>query len=90
MASKQGIAKAIIDRVEQSETIDYSLWRIGLTHDHTERWEEWGKPEHWKYWQANSLNDAQEVEAFFIHEKKMQGGTGGDLSSYKTVFVYIF
>lgn len=90
MASKQAIAEAIINRVEQSKTVDYGLWRIGLTHDHSERWEYWGKPEHWKYWQADSLNDAQEVEAFFIHEKGMKGGTGGDPSAYKDVFVYIF
>ncbi len=34
MASKKAITEAIINRVEQSKTIDYGLWRIGLTHDH--------------------------------------------------------
>lgn len=73
MPSKKAIAEAIIDRVEKSETINYGSWRIGLTHDHAERWEEWGKPEYWKCWKADSLDDAQEVESFFIHKKGMQG-----------------
>ncbi len=90
MASKREIVQAIIKRVGEAETVNYGLWRIGLTHDHTERWEGWEKPKFWLYWQADSLDDAQEVEAFFIHEKGMQGGTGGDLSPHKTVFVYIF
>ena len=40
-------------------------------------------------WTADSLSDAQDIERHFI-SKGMKGGTGGDLSAYKTVYVYVF
>ena len=75
-------------------TIGYSAWRIGLTHDPEERKKYWSETEKqnvalWSQWQADSLSDAQDIEAQFIN-KGMKGGTGGDLSSYKTVHVYMF
>lgn len=72
----------------------YNLWRIGLTHDPTERkqyWKETGKQSttYWSQWQADSLSDAHDIEAHFIG-KGMKGGTGGDLSAKRTVYVYVF
>jgi hypothetical protein len=72
----------------------YSVWRIGLTHDLATRKSYWKDTEkediqYWTNWTANSLSDAQDIEAHFIN-KGMQGGTGGDLSANKTVYVYIF
>lgn len=69
-------------------------WRIGLTHDLRERYEHWRETESltlsdWSAWEADSLSDAQAVEASFIR-RGMRGGTGGNLSSYQPVFVYIF
>ena len=89
--SAQGIANAIVSRVG---TTSYSSWRIGLTHDLAERKKHWGGTQKenitcWTAWEADSLSDAQRVEAHFIN-KGMNGGTGGDLSARKTVYVYIF
>jgi hypothetical protein len=70
-------------------------WRIGLTHDPVERKKYWGESQKenivlWKQWQADSLSDAHEIEAYFIHTVGMKGGTGGDLTYGKAVFVYVF
>lgn len=91
---KKSIAQAIINRVESSEKVDYSAWTIGLTHDPVERKQQHeadGKStKYWKQWVADSLSDAQDIESYFINTKGMKGGTGGDLSARKTVYVYIF
>ncbi len=91
MATKGVIMAGINARVG---TTQYRSWRIGLTHDLVERKKYWGETEklnitYWTDWTADSLSDAQDVEAHFI-KLGMQGGTGGDLSSKKTVYVYIF
>ena len=72
----------------------YGFWRIGLTHDLAERKKYWSKTEYqsttsWKDWQADSLSDAQDIESYFIN-KGMKGGTGGDLSPNKAIYVYVF
>jgi len=47
-------------------------------------------------WEADSLDIAREVENYFLNEypeqksNRMKGGTGGDMSPYKTAYVYIF
>lgn len=89
MASKAGIIAAIEKKVST-----YSIWRIGLTHDWVERKAYWKDTEnqnvtYFAAWEADSLSDAQDIEAHFIN-KGMKGGTGGDLSPHKTVYVYIF
>ncbi len=90
----ESIKKAIINRVESSKSVNYSAWTIGLTHDPDERkqqHEDDGKSiKYWDQWVAASLSDAEDIESYFINDKGMQGGTGGNLSSYKTVYVYIF
>jgi hypothetical protein len=91
---KKSIKQEIIERVESSKTVDYSVWTIGLTHDPAERNEQHeadGKStKYWKQWVADSLSDAQDIESFFINTKGMKGGTGGVLSALKTVYLYIF
>ncbi len=91
---KKSITQAIINRVESSKTVDYSAWTIGLTHDPVNRkqqHESEGKStKYWEQWVADSLSDAQDIESYFINTKGMKGGTGGDLSARKTVYVYIF
>jgi hypothetical protein len=89
--NKSDIMVAIKHKVN---TTNYSAWRIGLTHDLEERkryWEETEKQDIscWWDWEADSLADAQEIEAYFI-KKGMKGGTGGDMSAHKKTFVYIF
>jgi hypothetical protein len=89
MSTKASIITAIDAKVST-----YSYWRIGLTHDLAERkayWKDTKKEDvkYWVAWEADSLSDAQDIEAHFIN-KGMKGGVGGDLSSWKTVYVYIF
>ena len=89
--SERDIKDAIINRVASSS---FSAWRIGLTQDLAERKKYWKETEkediqYWTNWTADSLSIAQNVEAFFINEKKMKGGTGGDMSAGAT-YVYIF
>ena len=85
---------SILATIQGIAGTDYSVWRIGLTHDLAERKADWRDTEkqdvtHWHSWLADSLSDAQDVERHFIN-KGMEGGTGGDLYAYKTVYVYIF
>jgi hypothetical protein len=87
---KESIKAAIVAKVGSTK---YSIWRIGLTHDPAKRKQEWkdegASVTSWAHWQADSLSDAQEIEAHFI-KKGMKGGSGGDLSAYKAVYVYVF
>jgi len=90
MTAKTGIVSAINSKAGSS----YSIWRIGLTHDTVERKKYWKETEkqnvdHWSHWTADSLGDAQDIEAHFI-AKGMKGGTGGSLSARQTAYVYVF
>ena len=72
----------------------YDIWRIGLTHDLEERKKYWTETvkqntKYWSQWEADSLSDAQDIELYFT-DKGLKGGTGGDLSPDKTVFLYVF
>jgi hypothetical protein len=91
MATKASIVIAIQIK---AASIPYNSWRIGLTHDLAERRKFWEETERqnisaWSDWKADSLKDAQEIEAHFI-KKGMKGGTGGALVFYKPVHVYVF
>ncbi len=71
---------------------DFKIWRIGITADLEERKEFWSGQEstkYWAEWQADSASDAKAIEAYFLNEKKMKGGTGGDVTS-QTKYVYVF
>lgn len=89
MATAQDLANEIYRRVGSSSL---GAWRVGLTHDLGERkahWQSQGDCTHWCAWQCESLGDAQAIESHFI-ERGMKGGTGGNLSPHKAVYVYIF
>lgn len=91
MATKANIISAINAKVGNTE---YNIWRIGLTHDPAERKKYWKETENqntdwWSQWEADSLSDAQDIESRFI-SKGMKGETGGDLSPWKTTYVYVF
>ncbi len=88
------IKTSIIMAIESKSSSHYGLWRIGLTHDLAERKRYWKDTEdlsvdYWSDWTADSLSDAQDIESHFIN-KGMKGGTGGDLSASKTVYLYVF
>ena len=89
MASKASIISAINSKVGNSHR-DY---QIGITDNTRERKEYWtgqGKiTRFWSEWEAESSTDAKDIEAHFIHEKGMRGGTGGTITS-KTKWVYVF
>ena len=91
---KNVIAQQIIDRVEATKKPNYGAWTVGLSHDPRTRREQHEKDgkdtQYWIQWTASSLDDAQQIEAFFINEKGMKGGTGGDLSPHRVTYVYIF
>ena len=90
MATKTSIVTAMESKVGSH----YGLWRIGLTHDLAERKRYWKDTEnlsvdYWSDWTTDSLSDAKDIESHFIN-KGTKGGTAGDLSNSKTVYVYIF
>jgi hypothetical protein len=90
MTTKIGIISAINAKVGSL----YSAYRIGLTHDTADRKRHWKEVEkqdvtYWAQWQADSLSDAQDIEANFIN-KGMKGGTGGNLSARYITYVYVF
>ena len=74
---------------------NYSAWRIGLTHDLAERKNYWSATKgqdvsRWSAWTADSLPDAQSIETYFLSEKKMRRGEGGELAPGKPIYVYVF
>ena len=88
---KEDIISAIETKVGSSI---YTNWRIGLTNDPDERRTYWSDTEkqnvtYWTQWPADSLSDAQDIEAEFIRQG-MKGGTGGDILSNRIVYIYIF
>lgn len=72
---------------------EYSRWRIGITSNLPRRYREHAERGRNLLrnlvWQANSLEDARDIESFFINHMGMAGGTGGDIEEGKPVFVYI-
>jgi len=83
----------IISEINTKVGTNHTAYRIGITHDPVERKKYWTSQEsttYWKQWEADSLSDAQAIETYFIQEKKMKGGEGGDMDSKKKTYVYVF
>jgi hypothetical protein len=56
IVKKQDIINAIETRVKNSKTADYSIWRIGITHDPDERKSQHeAKGKSTKFWQQCHL-----------------------------------
>jgi hypothetical protein len=76
--------------------MDFSVWRIGLTHEPHERRKYWKDTERkdvscWTSWRADSLSDAKAIENYFVSVRGMKCAINGDdLLHSKTVFAYIF
>lgn len=90
------INKAIATRVGNSkhpDGRDPKMWRVGITNnlaDSKKRHECEGRSiANWKDWNADSKKVAEDVERYWIHEKGMNGGTGGNVDGSKPVYVYI-
>lgn len=87
---KETIIKQIDDRVQSAKTKKYSLWYCGITADPDTRKEQHENAgenvKHWKHWQADSEQDARDIEDHF-HKKGMKGEGGGGKNP---TWVYIF
>jgi hypothetical protein len=91
MSTKGNIAIAITMKVG---TTSLDVWRIGLTRDPAERKRSWEETENqnvnsWADWEADSLEEAQDIERVFI-KNGMNGGAREELSPQDRVFVYVF
>jgi hypothetical protein len=89
MTAKATIISAINAKIGMYPT----QWRIGITRNIAERkqyWSSQGSISGWGSWEADLLQDAQDIESWGINTKRMKGGTGGDMSGRGTVHVYIF
>ena len=83
---KSDIIAAIENRVRTAKTEKYSLWTIGVTDNPSTRKSQHDNPKYWMQWNADSEQDAREIEAYFV-KKGMKGGTGGKGGAD---YVYIF
>ncbi len=64
----------------------YSKWRIGRVNDPEEAKIQHGNPDSWRDWNATSVDDAKEVESYFIDKGMRSEGAGYGGAD----FVYIF
>lgn len=84
------IMKEIESRVMSESHKNYKLWTVGVTDNPDERKSQHKSEDknvdHWKHWDADSEDDAREIEGHF-KDKGMKGGVGG---RGKADFVYIF
>lgn len=78
--------ESVIKAAIEAKVNVYSAWTIGVTDDPNRRRQEHGNPRPWYQWDANSEQEARNVEAYFI-KKGMKGDTGGGGSAD---YVYIF
>ena len=84
---------AIIAAINQKVGANASVYRVGLTRYPYSRKSEWGAAgtvQFWVHWETASLSDAKAIETYFINERGMKGGTGGDLSGSGSMYVYVF
>jgi hypothetical protein len=90
MAAKAEIIAEIISKCN----LDYRIWTIGITHDLVGCKRFWREIKnenvtYWEYWATASLSDALDIELNFIN-KGMSGDAGGNWSTAKTAYIYIF
>jgi len=81
MLSESAIKAAIEMRVGE-----YSYWTIGVTDNPVRSRGEHRNPDAWHDWNADTEQEARNVEAYFI-AKGMKGATGG---GGRADYVYIF
>lgn len=86
MASQLALMAAIENKVKGAQEVNYRLWTIGVTEDHSRRKSEHGNPQYWIAWAADSDAIARAVEQHFL-DKGMKGGPGGPGTAK---YIYIF
>jgi len=91
---KGEILGQIVGYVVTAWDADFSIWRVGLTHDPGEMkkyHEEKGRStEHWKQWKTDTVTDAQHIRFYLTRSKGMQESTSDELDARRPVYVYIF
>lgn len=75
----EGLVKSLTDGI-------YSKWRIGRANDIAESQTQHGNPDSWRNWDADSPEEAERVESYFVDKgMRLEGEGFGDPD-----FVYIF
>ncbi len=76
-----------IDELVKSQTEGvYSKWRIGRANDVDDSKTQHGNPDSWHDWDANTVQDAIEVESYFVEKGMRQEGEGYGGAD----FIYVF
>lgn len=81
MASESDI-KAAIEQIVHN----FSNWTIGVTDNPSRRMSEHANPPGWRHWDADTEQEARNVESYFI-DKGMKGSFSG---LGRADYVYIF
>ena len=81
MASETEIIAGIASMVNH-----YSNWTIGITDDPDRRRVEHGNPPTWRQWDADTEQEARNVEAHFIARGMKPGVSGPGRAGYVYVF----
>ena len=89
MAVKDAIILGIIQHIETAPPPSYGTWCIGFTCDLPAAYEAWGQPAGLFFWDADSLDDAMDIESFCVQTKGMQPLSDGGIDSDKPVRVCI-
>ena len=76
-----------IDELVKSQTDGvYSKWRIGRANDVEESKTQHGNPDSWLDWDADTVEDAIQVESYFVENgMRLEGAGYGDAD-----FIYVF
>ena len=90
MAVKDAIILGIIEHIENPPFKNNGSWCIGLTCDLMASFAAWGKPVGLFFWNADSLDDAMDIESFCVQTKGMQPLSDSGIDSDKTVRVCIY
>ena len=87
--------KSQIERTVKNSRVTYNNWHIGLTQRNveeriSEHKKEGDKIHGLTVFPVDTLQEAQDIERYFIHKRGMKGGTGGQLSPNKDTQIYIY
>ena len=76
-----------IDELVKSQTEGvYSKWRIGRANDAEDSKVQHGNPDSWHDWDVDTVDDAINIESYFVEKGMRQEGVGyGDAD-----FIYVF
>jgi len=89
MAVKDAIILGIIQHIETALPPNNGNWCIGLTCDLPASYEAWGQPAGLFFWDADSLDDAMDIESFCVQTKSMRPLSDSGIDSDKPVRVCI-